>query len=57
MNLTFPSIASFEEYENHKLKIEVLENAAREIIHRHHLPAGHVQFQVRIARITFVYTK
>ena len=33
-----PSVSSFEEYENFKLKIDIFENAAKEIIHRHHLP-------------------
>lgn len=33
-----PSINSFEEYENLKLKPEIFENAAKEIIRRHQLP-------------------
>ena len=37
---TLPSIGSFEEYEKLKVKIEIFENAAKEIIHRHQLPIG-----------------
>ena len=33
-----PSINSFEEYEKLKVKIEIFENAAKEIIHRYQLP-------------------
>lgn len=37
-NLIFPSVHSFEEYENLKFKREILENAARKIIALNHLP-------------------
>ena len=36
--MTLPSINSFQEYENLKLKSEIFERAAREIIARHGLP-------------------
>lgn len=38
LNSILPSINSFEEYENLKLKPKIFENAAKEIIHRHQLP-------------------
>jgi hygromycin-B 7''-O-kinase len=55
MNSIFPPIDSFEEYEKHKLKTEVLENAAREIIHKHHLPAGQLSLFHEGTNIVFAY--
>lgn len=37
-NMTLPSVNTFEEYENLKLKNTLFENIAREIIAHHHLP-------------------
>lgn len=37
-NFILPHVTTFEEYENLKLKPEIFENAAKEIIHRHQLP-------------------
>jgi hygromycin-B 7''-O-kinase len=36
--IDLPSISSFEEYENLKLKNDIFENVAKEIISHHHLP-------------------
>src|SRR5438445_13295564 len=56
LNSILPSISSFEEYENLKLKPEIFENAAKEIIHRHQLPDEPLSF-FEGTNIVFSYGK
>jgi len=55
MHPIFPPITSFEEYEKHKLKVEILQSAAKEVIGRHRLPEKKLSLFHDGTNIVFAY--
>lgn len=55
MNSIFPLITSYEEFEKFKSNMEILDEAAREIIRRHHLPEASLSLFQEGTNIVFAY--